>query len=361
MDQHERQTVVETCNRLQGTPGMDAIAAARHDLAPSTVARIRETAGVYTVKQPELHEAVIPEHEMSFYLGLVVGQYQVEKRNWHNTAIPYVSVTTSERKGNRHSELLERTIATRGVTRTTNTQFIVLLHSPTFDPLLEPAKTLTSSYLRAKGRLAPFFLGFLAARLEGNAATARLGLSDSHLLQLIQTSFESNFGPGMLRLHIRNGNSSAALVIPDCGKVFAALLSTKAVQALPFLRELASLGNAQQEVSRPASPGEVSEIVVFERPHDTLEEELLRHKNENGAEAEERQLAAIRTLIGDLPLNDPGVRRIALQLARPEIDGQTADETTRREAIDALANGLPKDDPDVQEVLWRLGAERPRR
>lgn len=216
--------------------GLSAVAAAR---------KLRAL-GIYRQPTPRVCHDELPENQRAFFLGLALGDFQVNRK--HLGGIDLVMVGTESDKPYRRN-LLKCTIGNWGEIRDYLSKVKIYVDAPIFDFMVEPL--VDDEYFKAKTIFAPFLLGIIAVRLSNRQN--RLSLRDRNLLGRIHECFFNHFRFSMgdfkteRRLFNQNEDGEEyrlpVVSIKDPGEVLSALLKVKSVTSLPFLPELAKLSS----------------------------------------------------------------------------------------------------------------------
>lgn len=238
---------------------------------PVTVARTRRRLGIYYNPRPDVEtERELPINEKSFYLGLALGNFRVQKTPWLTTDIVHVTIATQS-KNPKQQELLCKTFASWGETHMRTAGPRIFLPSPHFDFLQHPAEHISQEFLDDKERFAPFLLGLMKARLT-SGAEYRLALANPDLLLQIKFAYEKHFGkfPGTTQ---RVGQKSRVLLFSDPQEAYKKLQEVESVQTLSFKNYL---------FPEPETPK--NGYVVFQTPPNRLPPEDIEVFSVNLAE-----------------------------------------------------------------------------
>ncbi|GEM_PF-5891105 len=135
---------------------------------PSNIGKFINKHGIHRRPTPELPNVPIADNERAFYLGLALGNFQIEHVIWAQRR--YVVIGTNSLNSARR-KLLQETIGIRGTIHKDKRELKIYLNSTSFDFLspefiTNPGNIINYDFLNAKSRFAPFLAGLLAAGLS---------------------------------------------------------------------------------------------------------------------------------------------------------------------------------------------------
>lgn len=206
---------------------------------PSSIAEFLNGHNVYRRPPPELSDVSIPGNERAFYLGLMLGNFQVEQVTWAHRK--YLAIGTNSQNPGRR-ELLRRTIGTRGEIHENQGKLRIYFNLASFSFLspefmANPDRTNNYVFLKVKSQFAPFMAGFLAACLSEKEH--RLSFPTAQLRDEVCHAFELHYG-FPLGNSLKRDVKSFPIAVHNPSRVFQALLETQSVHTLPFVRAFAS-------------------------------------------------------------------------------------------------------------------------
>lgn len=206
-----------------------------------TVGEKLTKAGIYRQPPPNVRHGELPENESAYFLGLALGDFQVDQVHWGRER--FVVVAT-ESKDLARRRLLAVSLGTWGEIHE-ETKGVKVYVDPLFDFMLEPE--VSGRFLDAKSRFAPFLLGAMTARLSRKGH--RLSLPNRELLERIHGKFSEQFKFSMGNYNVehrpawrgRKDSDIPVITVAKPEEVYGSLIKVKNVQTLPFLADVARL------------------------------------------------------------------------------------------------------------------------